>query len=79
MSNLYEHTLTMQYVRDMVLLEPVDGPVDNRPLQEKLAKYSKYSGPIDDAAQAIAPVLSKSEKEKIDRISKAILERYKST
>ena len=48
MANLYEHTLTLQYIRDMVFLDPVGAPADNRPLNERLAELPKNKSFVDD-------------------------------
>lgn len=48
MANLYEHTQTLQYIRDMIFLDPVDAPTDSRPLDERLAELPKNKSFVDD-------------------------------
>ena len=50
MGNLYEQTQTLQYVRDMILLEPENHPDNKLPLEDKLAKYPKNKSHVDDKA-----------------------------
>ena len=48
MANLYEYTITMQYVRDLVFLDFVDESDYSETWNEELLKFAKNSGPIDD-------------------------------
>jgi len=46
--NLYEYTNTMQYVRDLIFLEPQDESSDKRPLKEKLVPFTETKSFLDD-------------------------------
>lgn len=50
MANLYEHTLTMQYVRDMVFLEVVAESDKSETWVKELGKQPKNKSFVDDKA-----------------------------
>lgn len=50
MANLYEHTLTLQYVRDMVFLEVIDDSEKSETWVKELEKLPKSKSFVDDKA-----------------------------
>lgn len=50
MANLYEHTLTLQYIRDMVFLEVIDESDKSETWDKELEKHPKNKSFVDDKA-----------------------------
>ena len=48
MGNLYEHTLTILKVKDLIILEPESRPGNDAPLKDKLNKLPSDVNPIDN-------------------------------
>lgn len=48
MGNLYEHTQTMQLIKDLIVIEPEGKPGDDVPLKDKLNKLPSDVNPIDN-------------------------------
>lgn len=66
MGNLYEHTLTMQIIKDLIIIEPEGKPKDDIPLKDKLDKLPKVN-PIDDSGTVFWYVADQPVKKKNDK------------
>jgi hypothetical protein len=64
MANLYEYTITMQYVRDLVFLDFVDESDYSETWNEEMLKLPKNSGPIDDGKTENPPSKASKSKKK---------------
>jgi|CXWL01.1.fsa_nt_gi hypothetical protein len=53
MANLYEHTLTLKYVRDMVFLEDIDESDISETWDKELEKAPKNKSFVDEKAWGI--------------------------
>lgn len=67
MGNLYEHTLVLQEVLDLVVLDAKGKPINEIDIQEKLSKLPKYLNPIDAPGVVFWDVEDQPVKKKNDK------------
>lgn len=67
MGNLYEHTLVLEQIRDLVILDSKGKPSKDIDFKDKLSKLPKYLNPIDEPGGVFWYVEDQPVKKKNDK------------